>query len=165
MRSLARGTRAGIGFDACLDLTFRQVPVTDDSLPSAVLKQLLVGGQMAFNFGLHGLRQQALSPGSKNLCQHVRDETAIWSVGITAVSGAFVLMAYPPSSKARNSGDVVVGIRHLHLSRLPLLGIIRPFAVEDTAVLSHRIQQIFRIQYSIRPVFIRSYPCGTPPMQ
>ena len=72
VRSLARRDAHRDRSDARLDIAFGPVSVTDDSSPSVIVEELLVVGEMGFNLGFHSLREQALSPGSENLCERVR---------------------------------------------------------------------------------------------
>ena len=46
--------------------------VAHDSLPSAVVDEVLVGGQVRCDLGLHGLREQALGTRAQDVCERVR---------------------------------------------------------------------------------------------
>ena len=48
------------------------MPLTDDTLSSTVVDEVLVGSEMGFDLGFHGLREQALRACAQHFCKRVR---------------------------------------------------------------------------------------------
>lgn len=46
--------------------------MTDDAPPSAVVKEVLVGGEMGFDLGFNSLREQALRACAQNVLERVQ---------------------------------------------------------------------------------------------
>ena len=88
---------------------FGQVPVADDALPSAIVEEVLVGGEMPSISASTACASRRCAPIRRTSVSASGDQVAARSIGMTVVSDVFLLMAYPPFPKQRTQATLSPG--------------------------------------------------------